>query len=80
MSATKNWIHDYTDALDKVATTLEEATLALDKLGELLYTETGELKARVPAEDAWMLESFLQELKLAAAPVQCAKERPAPLL
>jgi hypothetical protein len=34
----------------------------------------------VPAEDAWMLDSFLQELKLAAAPVQCAKEKPVPLL
>ena len=74
MSATKNWLHDYTEAMTQAAEAIEAASAALDRLSAILYGPDGNPVMRVPSKDVWMLDSYLTDLRLAAAPVQCAKE------
>ena len=76
MSATKNWLYDYDQAMGEALDAIERANAALDKLSDLLYGPDGNPVMRVPSQDAWALDSYLAELRLAAAPVQCAKEAP----
>jgi hypothetical protein len=62
MSATKNYLHDYSEALDGAWSAIEEAIVAMNKLNDLIYTEDGELRSRSPKVDVWLLRDKMKEL------------------
>lgn len=63
MSATKNWLHDYSTALDGAWEALEEAIVKANQLNDLIYTPEGEIMARIPGADAILLANKIKELK-----------------
>ena len=63
MSATKNWLHDYSAALDEAWEALEEATIKASQLNDLIYSPEGEIMARIPGADASLLANKIKELK-----------------
>lgn len=78
MSATKNWLHDYNQALDSAWDTLETAIIQMKALNDQLYTETGEMKARAPRADVRLLTAKVQELWEEMATMTSAQEPPRP--
>ena len=63
MSATKNWLHDYSTALDGAWEALEEAIIKANQLNDLIYNPEGEIMARVPGADTRLLANKIRELK-----------------
>lgn len=74
MSATKNYLHDYSEALDAAWTALEEAICKANALNDLVYTEDGEIRSRVPAADVWLLADKIKELSSEIRCFENAKE------
>jgi len=63
MSATKNWLHDYSEALDKAWSAMEEAIVTVTQLNDQVFDEDGEIRSRVPRSDAALLTSKIKELQ-----------------
>jgi hypothetical protein len=63
MSATKNYLHDYSEALDETWTALEEAICKFKALNDLVYLEDGEIRCRVPRPDVYLLADKVKELQ-----------------
>jgi hypothetical protein len=63
MSATKNWLHDYSTALDGAWEALEEAIIKVHQLNDQIYNPGGEIMARVPRADASLLANKIKELR-----------------
>ena len=63
MSATKNWLYDYTTAFDEAWEALENARVKTTALNDEVYAPDGELKSRVPRADASLIANKLKELK-----------------
>lgn len=74
MSATKNFLHDYNEALDAAWIAIEEALSKVGKLNDLLYTEDGELLSRAPSNDVWLLRQKVRELNGEIACYMAAEE------
>lgn len=74
MSATKNWLHDYDQALDSAWDALETAIVQMKALNDQLYTETGEIRARAPRADVRLLADKVQELRDEMATITGAQE------
>ncbi|MFZ9365827.1 MAG: hypothetical protein ACO253_08050 [Burkholderiaceae bacterium] len=62
MSATKNFLHDYSELHDGAWCALEEAIVAMNKLNDLMFTEDGEMRSRSPRVDVILLRDKVKEL------------------
>lgn len=82
MSATKNYLHDYTEALDELWEALEDSIVKFKALNDLVYCEDGEIRSRVPRADASLIADKVKELSLEMNCYDSAKEpyRLAPIL
>lgn len=74
MSATKTFFHDYSLALDKAWEALEEAIIAAKELNDLVYTEDGDYRCRVPGNDAHLMATKAKELASELQVYTAAKE------
>ncbi len=63
MSATKNWLYDYDQALDQAWQALEDAIAKMQALNDQLYTPDGDIKARAPRADVSLLTAKVKELQ-----------------
>lgn len=73
MSATKNYLQDYSDALDAAWMALEEAIVKTKELNDLVY-DGQEIRCRVPRTDAFLLADKIKELKSEIDCYENAKE------
>jgi hypothetical protein len=62
MSATKNFLHDYSELHDSAWCALEEAIVAMNKLNDLMFAENGEMRSRSPKVDVILLRDKVKEL------------------
>ena len=74
MSATKNWLHDYSEALDQTWSAMEEACIKINQLNDQVFDEDGEIRSRVPRSDAALLASKIRELQSEVACFAGAQE------
>ena len=74
MSATKNWLHDYSEALDQAWSAMEEACIKINQLNDQVFDEDGEIRSRVPRSDAALLASKIRELQSEVACFAGAQE------
>lgn len=74
MSATKNWLHDYSQALDGAWEALEEAIVKMEALNDQLYDGEGEMKARAPRADVSLLAAKIKELQDQMSTMTSAQE------
>jgi len=74
MSATKNYLHDYSEALDETWTAIEEAICKFKVLNDLVYCEDGEIRCPVPRADVSLLADKVKELSLEMNCYDVAKE------
>lgn len=74
MSATKDYLHDYSEALDETWTALEDAICKFKALNDLVYNEEGEIRCPVPRVDVMLLAAKVKELRDEMACYDSAKE------
>ena len=73
MSATKNYLHDYTVALDEAWIALEEAVVKMIALNDLVY-DGQEIRCRAPRADVSLLATKVKELTNEMSCYDAAKE------
>jgi hypothetical protein len=73
MSATKDYLHDYTEALDAAWVALEEAICKMKELNDLVY-DGQEIRCRAPRADVWLLADKVKELSQEMNCYDAAKE------
>lgn len=74
MSATKNYLQDYTEALDETWIALEAAICKFKALNDLVYNEQGEIRSRAPRADVRLLANKVKELTGEMTCYDAAKE------
>lgn len=74
MSATKNYLQDYTEALDELWEALEDSIVKFKALNDLVYCDDGEIRARVPRPDVSLIAAKVKELSLEMNCYDSAKE------
>jgi len=81
MSATKDYLQDYSEAFDAFWEALEDAKSKMIALNDLVY-DGQEIRCPVPRNDAYLLMAALRELKTEIDCYDNAKEplRMAPIL
>lgn len=81
MSATKDYLHDYSEALDGLWMALEDAICKFNALNDLVY-DGEEIRCPAPRADVWLIADKIKELKGEMACYEAAKEsyRQSPIL
>lgn len=73
MSATKDYLHDYSEVLDETWTALEDAICKFKALNDLVY-DGDEIRCPVPRVDVLLLAAKVKELRDEMACYDAAKE------
>jgi len=74
MSLTKNWLHDYSTALDDAWMALEDALAKVEALADLVWIDDDTIRYPVPAADVNLLQRRVRALKDSVAVVASAQE------
>ena len=71
---TSRAFHAFALGRDAAWTALEDAICKANALNDLIYTEDGEIRSRVPAADVWLLADKIKELSSEIRCFENAKE------